>query len=113
MHKIKVVIKRPDEEFGHMTNISPSLENLQKTVGGHFETVTLLSASEIITSPVIALVNEEGKIKGLERNMRIPGDILVGTIIVCGVQGEDIGDIPIEFKLWKKLVKILEENSKF
>ena len=26
--KVKVIIKRPDEEFGHVTNISPSLKNL-------------------------------------------------------------------------------------
>ena len=31
--KVRVIIKRPDEEFGHVTNISPSLENLQRNVG--------------------------------------------------------------------------------
>ena len=30
--KIKVIIKRPDEKAGHVTNISASLKNLQKTV---------------------------------------------------------------------------------
>lgn len=30
MAKIKVIIKRPDERFGHVCNISNSLENLQK-----------------------------------------------------------------------------------
>lgn len=109
--KIKVIIKRPDEEFGHVTNISPTLENIQKTVGGYIETVTLLPASEMRKSPVIAIVNEEGKLKGLEKNMRIPGDILVGTIIACGVDGEDLADIPIDFKVWKSLVKSLEDNS--
>ena len=28
--KIKVIIKRPDEKAGHVTNISASLKNLQK-----------------------------------------------------------------------------------
>ena len=106
--KIRVVIKRPDEKFGHMTNISAKLENLQKTVGGHFETVTLLPATEK-RSPVIAIVNEDGKNLGLDRNMRIPGDILVGTIIVCGVDGEDLGDIPIDFQLWKSTVNYMED----
>lgn len=32
--KIKVIIKRPDEKVGHMTNISASLKNLQRTVDG-------------------------------------------------------------------------------
>lgn len=27
--KIKVIIKRPDEQYGHVTNISNTLENLQ------------------------------------------------------------------------------------
>ena len=30
--KVRVIIKRPDEKFGHVTNISVRLENLQKTV---------------------------------------------------------------------------------
>ena len=40
MERIKAVVKRPDEKFGHMTNISNSLKNLQNTVGGYIETVT-------------------------------------------------------------------------
>ena len=38
--KIKVIIKRPDEKAGHVTNISASLKNLQKTVEGNIETVS-------------------------------------------------------------------------
>lgn len=30
--KIKTIIKRPDEQYGHVTHISQTLENLQKTV---------------------------------------------------------------------------------
>lgn len=33
--KVKVIIKRPDEKYGHVTNISTTLENLQRTVEGH------------------------------------------------------------------------------
>ena len=106
--KIKCIVKRPDEEYGHMTNISMKLENLQKTVGGNIEMVTLLSPDED-RCPVIAIVNEDGKNLGLEKNMKIPGDILVGTIIVCGVEGEDIGDIPIDFSIWKKVVNSFNE----
>lgn len=39
--KIKVIIKRADEEYGHVTNISHRLENLQNTVGGYIETVNI------------------------------------------------------------------------
>ena len=48
MAKIKVIIKRPDEEFGHVCNISNSLENLQKTVGGYIEAVPLTNKNVII-----------------------------------------------------------------
>lgn len=32
--KIRAIIKRPDEEYGHVTNIANNLKNLQRTVGG-------------------------------------------------------------------------------
>lgn len=98
MMKIKAIIKRPDEEFGHMTNISERLENLQNTVGGYIECVS--------PDPRIVIIcNEEGKLIGLEPNMKIQGDILCGTIIVVGVSGEDFADVPISFEEWKQLVK--------
>ena len=96
--KIKAIIKRPDEEFGHMTNISESLENLQNTVGGYIECVS--------PDPMIVIIcNEEGKLIGLEPNMKIPGDILSGTIIVAGVRGDEFDDVQISFSEWKQLVK--------
>lgn len=55
-HKIKVIIKRPDEKYGHVTGISYKLENLQKTVGGYIETLTLPG--------YVLIVNEEGRING-------------------------------------------------
>lgn len=98
MAKIRVIVKRPDEEYGHMTNISPRLENLQKIVGGYIETVSL-------TDKIVIICNEKGKLRGLEPNLRIGSfDVLVGTIIVCGIDGDDFGEIPIDFKTWKKLV---------
>ena len=96
--KIKAIIKRPDEEFGHMTNISERLENLQNTVGGYIECVS--------PDPRIVIIcNEEGNLIGLEPNMKIPGDILCGTRIVAGVSGEDFADVSISFEEWKQLVK--------
>ena len=45
MKRIKVIIKRPDEKYGHVTYISDSLENLQKTVGGPIEIVSIGGAA--------------------------------------------------------------------
>ena len=100
--KLRCIIKRPDEPYGHVTNISASLNNLQKTVGGYIETVGLTESDVII-------VNEEGKLQGLEKNLRMFGDTvysdtLVGTIIVLGTEGDEFADVKIDFGTWKKLV---------
>lgn len=97
MAKMKVIIKRPDEEYGHMTNISGSLKNLQKTVDGWIEAVP-------IRDDLVIICNEEGKILGLPKNLKIPHDIVCGTIIVVGVSGDDFCDIPIVFDEWKEMV---------
>lgn len=100
--KLRCIIKRPDEEYGHVCHISASLENLQKTVGGYIETVGLTESDVIIC-------NEEGKLLGLEKNLRMYGntaysDTLVGTIIVLGTEGDEFADVKIDFGTWKKLI---------
>lgn len=108
MKKIRVIIKRPDEEYGHVCNISNRLENLQKTVGGYIEVINLNKKGNIVI-----ICNEEGKLKGLEPNMYFCGDMLVGTIIVCGVEGEEFGDLPGVWGLaeWKMIVNSNEVNK--
>ena len=100
--KIRAIIKRPDELTGHMTNISHTLENLQKIVGGYIEAVPLQEG-------VIILCNEMGKIQGLDWNIPHPHnkhDILVGTIIICGVKGEHFVSLPPGFEMstWKGIL---------
>lgn len=97
MNKIKAIIKRPDEEFGHMTWISDTLENLQKTVGGYIETVTL-------AQDLVVICNEEGRLQGLEPNCTVRGVDFVGTIAVVGVDGDAFADVPIELREWKELL---------
>lgn len=96
MGKVRAIIKRPDEQYGHVCNISATLENLQKTVGGYIETITF--------EDFVIIVNEEGKLQGLEPNMLIGMDMLVGTIIVIGTKGEEFSDLTISFHTWKALV---------
>ena len=98
MERVRVIIKRPDEQFGHVTNISASLENLQKTVEGYIEAVPL-------TSEIVILCNEEGKIRGLQHNIFLPRDTIRGTLIVIGRSGEEFCDIPISFAVWKDLLR--------
>ena len=102
--KIRVIIKRPDEEYGHVCNISKRLENLQKTVDGYIEAVPVTKSAD--GKQIIMLCNEEGKLKGLETNFWLYDEEIVGTVIICGVDGEEFADLPFTFGLaeWKKLL---------
>ena len=103
MSKRKVIIKRPDEKAGPVTNISMTLKNLQKTVEGYIEIVTICDSPK-----VVMICNEEGKVKNLQRNFRMGGeifyDIIRGTVIICGADGDDLTDLPEEFDFqrWKQ-----------
>lgn len=100
MRKIKVIIKRPDEKYGHVTWISDTLENLQETVGGFIETVPIGSA--------VCICNEEGKLRGLQPNFwlgKMYSDLIVGTAIIVGTSGEEFADCPLSFDTWKALLK--------
>jgi len=110
--KIKCIVKRPDEQFGHMTWVSDSLENLQKTVGGYIETVTLPERN------LVLICNEEGSIRNMPYNFTVRRMMLngllsgflslqnpiFGTVIVCGTDGDEFADIPIDFNEWKALL---------
>ena len=103
--KIKCIVKRPDEQFGHVTWISDSLKNLQKTVGGYIETV-------MFDNGLVLIYNEEGKIRDMPYNFtlrRIHGIIpihnpIFGTVIACGAEEDQLADIPIDFNEWKALL---------
>lgn len=102
MSKIKAIIKRPDEKVGHVTHISDTLENLQIHVGGRIEIVNLHFCGAVM------ICNEEGKIGELPRNFRIweafP-DIVRGPVIICGAEGEELGDVPFDLSVWKMLLR--------
>ena len=108
--KIKCIVKRPDEQFGHMTWVSDSLENLQKTVGGYIETIAL-------DNGVVLICNEEGKLRDMPYNFtrrkligsnafaNLYGQFpIFGTVIACGADGDEFADIPIDFNEWKALL---------
>ncbi len=100
--KIKVVVKWPDEEYGHVTHISTSLKNLQKTVDGKIEYF-------YISEDMVAIVNEEGRLNDLIFNCTVCGTPLYGTVIFAGRDPENeehgLKDLPIDFKTFKKLFR--------
>lgn len=97
--KIKVIIKRPGIK-PYATNISDSLENLQRTVDGYIETVTL-------ADDLVLICNEEGRIRNLPYNCNIMGANFFGTLIFAGIDGESFGDIPYAFKVFKTVFNSL------
>ena len=112
MRKMRVLIKRPDEQFGHICNISDRLENLQKTVGGYIETVTIAKTTD--GKPIILVCNEEGKLQGLKHNIFLNSEDrlgvhyseqIVGTFFLCSSDGEEFTDLPDTFGMpeWKEL----------
>lgn len=68
-------------------NIENTLEALQEAVGGYIETLTFVSDAALI-------VDEEGKLKGKPYNFTFCGEVLVGTVLFVGVDGEEFCDIP-------------------
>ena len=100
--RIRVIVKRPEDAFGVPKKIVPSLERLQSIVGGHIEQVSLGDG-------VVMICNEEGKLKGMEPSFQIADglgitDVIVGPVIIAGVDGEDLGDIPITYHEWMRML---------
>ena len=106
--KVRCIIKRPDEEYGHVTNISTSLKNLQNIVEGYIEMVTLFDG--LGGKKLVLICNEEGKLRDMPFNFIFRGatggvDAIVGDAIIIGAEGEELCDVPISFSDWKEMLE--------
>lgn len=82
---LTAIIKEPGRA-PEIVEIPDELENYQGIVDGYIECVRW-------DDEHVLIVNEEGKLRGLDKNFRYGGDIIVGTAIWVGVDGEDFTDI--------------------
>ena len=84
---MRVLLKEPGKDPRTMI-IPNDLGTLQQLVDGYIETHTL-------TDGLVMIVNEEGKLKGLEPNFYVNRlkDTILGTAIFCGEDGEEFTDI--------------------
>lgn len=73
-------------ENPRMIEIKNTLEDMQKTVGGYIEMIALNDGDVIV-------VNEEGKLMGLEGNRKFGSDILTGSFFIAGTNGEDLASL--------------------
>ena len=78
---MKVIRKKPGEA-PEICEVENTLEALQKEVGGYIQAVQFSTDCAIIC-------NEEGKLIRLRPNLAFCGDVLFGTILVVGVDGEE------------------------
>lgn len=85
---MKVLLVKPNEPPVE-AEIENTLEAAQKIVGGHIE----IHAPN--RDPVVYVLNEEGKVLGLEANRALYNergdllDIIAGTFFVCGVKEDE------------------------
>ena len=71
------VLKIEPGKLPYEKEMTNDLEGIQAEVGGLFECVYLRDGC-------IAVVNEEGKLNGMELNRRIGNDIIAGPFFICG-----------------------------
>lgn len=75
-----------------VTDIKNELEDIQGVVKGYLEIVP----SQLAYEKIAVICNEEGLLIGLEPNMRIGHNIVVGNILFTGVDGGEFCDLSDE-----------------
>lgn len=86
---MRVLIKEPGKPWV-VALIPNTLEALQRAVGGYIETLTINAGTE----PLVLIMDEEGRLEGKPYNMTISGVDLVGTLLLCGKDGDEFTDVP-------------------
>lgn len=83
--QIKVVVKEVGKT-PEVRYIDNSIKAMQKIVGGYIQVVPHWPGS--VSKKVTMMCNEEGKLRGLEPNFDIPGDRIVGNILITRTDDE-------------------------
>ena len=95
---------RPDEE-PEVIEIESELRALQAEVGGHIETFPLGQG-------VTAIVNEEGRLDELRPNCMFRAELLVGPVLLVGVEGDHFCSIPDGYEaLWLDALERARERA--
>ena len=97
--KITVIVKNPGEP-AEEREIPNTLEALQGIVGGYIETVRFASDCTIVC-------NEEGKLREMEPNIFLMGEMFVGPVILVGTRQDEFDDVPMPLELFLELIPAL------
>ena len=80
------VLEKEPKKRPVLKEVENELKPLQEIVGGgNIECVSYRSA--------LVICNEEGKLRGMNYNFPLNGDVIVGTAIFVDVEGDDFTDI--------------------
>ena len=96
--KMTVLVVEPRKE-PYVKEIDPGLHSLQAEVGGD------IGATYPFSDPVALVCNDEGKLIGLDLNRGLRDetgeiyDIMAGTFLVVGLDGEDFAPCP---RSWRR-----------
>ena len=85
---MRAIYKAPGKD-PQRVDIGNDLKVMQQLVGGYIETLR-------ISDNGILVMNEEGKLLGLEPNFYLGaiGDTIVGPVLVVGKNGDEFADLP-------------------
>lgn len=103
-NKIKVV-KMDVGKAPEVKNIDNTLAALQVEVGGLIECVYL-------DDGCLAVVNEEGKLNGMEPNRRLGSDIICGPFFICG-DSEDGEFVSLDDKQVEEYIQMFSDVPAF
>lgn len=110
--KIKVVLLEPNK-VASVAEIDATLEGMQSVVGG------LIEPGYYFEEPVCVVLNEEGKVTGLDLNRGVYDenkkliDIIAGTAFICDCSGENFGSLNDEqIKKYSKMFRYPERFFK-
>lgn len=109
--KIKVIIKRPGRK-PYSTYIENSQENLQRTVGAPIKAELLSLDMAVIHAERRKGIAPDGRVWDLEHNCRLCGAEFYGEIVICGIRGNVLTDLPINWQEAKQIFAKLWDDEK-
>lgn len=84
---ITVMVKNPGHPWREL-RVRNELSKSQTLVGWYIETVP-------VDEGMLLLVNEDGKLRGMEPNFEYRKDILCGPVVAVGIHGDSFDSCPI------------------
>lgn len=85
MKEIKIIVKKVGEPH-RVEIVNDEYSTYNNLVGGYIEVVSLHKG-------ILMVCNEEGKLDGLELNLILPNDLIVGDIFFCSQKGPDFASL--------------------